>query len=275
MEQQALASLYVPVLAVAFFGWVAFGHRPGPGENVSLMRYCVGVGLISFVSVLGVLAVSYLAARTGNFDLAPGLNLVIAAMSGVALGILALGRSHDAGGGRRFAAIGIIPIVGLWLLFASPAPDPARPPYQPKNKLLRFVIGFTALLVGTALPQVLELAISGRLPNEGEPSALATEAEFAAINATMPQRLDEWTVLERLDYDLKTKEVFYRHTIDLPPDADAAGLGERIKVNAIPTICGTAELKSLMTDGFSLVYTYRTSRGTSIPGFTIRLSDCP
>ena len=44
MDQQALASAYLPVLALAFLGWVAFGHKPGPGENVSLMRFCVGAG---------------------------------------------------------------------------------------------------------------------------------------------------------------------------------------------------------------------------------------
>lgn len=218
---------------------------------------------------------SYLTARTGNFEMAPWLNLAIAAMAGVAFGMLALGRSHDAGKGRGFAAIGIIPIVSLWLMFAAPSPDPARPPYKPRNKFLRFIIGFSALLVGAALPQVLELAIGGRLPREGEPSALATEAEFAAINATMPQRLDQWTVLERLDYDLNTKELFYRHTLDLPADADASGIGERIKVGAIPNICGTAELRSLMTDGFALVYTYQTPAGDAIPGFTVRLADCP
>lgn len=275
MDQQTLASAYVPVLALAFLGWVAFGHKPGPGENVSLMRFCVGAGIIAFVSTAGVLAVTYLTARTGNFETAPWLNLAIAAMSGVAFAMLALGRSYDAGKGRGFAAIGIIPIVSLWLMFAAPAPDPARPPYQPRNKLLRFVIGFTVLVVGSALPQVLELAVSGRLPNEGEPSALQTEAEFAAINATMPQRLDEWTVLERLDYDLNTKELFYRHTVDLPAAADTAGLGERIRVNALPTICGTAELESLLTDGFTLVYTYQTPSKASIPGFTVRLADCP
>jgi hypothetical protein len=129
--------------------------------------------------------------------------------------------------------------------------------------------------VGVATPQVVELVISGRLPNEGEPSALATEAEFAAINANMPQRLDQWTVLERLDYDLKTKEIFYRHTVDLPADSDAAGFGERIQANAVPRICGTAELKSLMTDGFALDYTYQTPAGPSVQGFTVRLVDCP
>lgn len=274
-EQQAIASAYFPVLAVAFFAWVAFGHKPGPGENVSLMRYCVGAGLISFVSVAGGVAVSYLAARSGNFDLAPGLSLLIAAMAGVAFGMLALGRSYDAGRGRWFAALGIVPLAGLFLLFAAPKPDPARPPYQPKNKFLRFVIGFSALLVGTALPQLLELAVGGRLPSEGEPSALQTEAEFSAINATLPKRLDDWTVLERLDYDLKTKELFYRHTVELPDGADAAGLGDRIKANAIPNICGTAELKSLMTDGYSLVYTYQSPAGAPLSSFTIRATDCP
>jgi len=273
--EQNLAEFYVPVLAVAFLGWVAFGHKPGPGENVSLMRYCIGIGAISLVSFIGVLAVTYLAARTGNYEVAPGLSLAIAAMAGVALGLLALGRSHDAGGGRRFAAIGIIPVVGLWLAFAGPVADPARPPYQPRNKFLRFVIGFGALLIRTAVPQILELAVGGRLPNDGEPSALATEAELAALNANMPQRLDQWTVLERMDYDLKTKEIFYRHAVDLPADADAAGLGDRVKINALPNICGSAELRSLMADGFALVYTYHTTAGVSVPGFTVQLADCP
>ncbi len=271
MDQQAA---YLIVLALAFFGWVAFGHKPGPGENVSLMRLCIGSGLIGLLSTLGVVAVSFLSGFTGHPELAIWLSLVIAAISGVALGMLALGRSHDAGKGRRFAAIGIIPLLGLWLMFAAPAPDPARPPYQPENKLLRFVIGFVALLIGSAVPQAIEFALIS-LPNNEEAFASQMEAEFAEINAGLPQRLDEYTVMERLDYDLSTKEIFYRNTVDLPADVVIDGIGDQIRENAVPEICGTAELKSLMDEGYSLVYTYETPTGETVPGFTVQISDCP
>lgn len=155
MDPETYSSAFLGVFVLATLGWVLFGRFPGPGDGVSTMRYACGIGGISLASTASVIGISFFSGLGGFLDLAPQLQLLIAAMAGLSYGMLALGRSKDVGKGRGAAALGIIPIANLWLMFAAPSPDPSRPPYRPKNKLLRFLIGFSVLVVGTAAPRIL------------------------------------------------------------------------------------------------------------------------
>lgn len=174
-------------MAFAFFGWVAFGRKRGPGKTISRMSFCIGTGLVNFTSVAGLIAVIFLLAQVDAIEIGRGLILIVPAMTGLASGVLALGRSQDAGKGRFSAAMTVIPVAGLFVVFAKPALNPARPPYRPRNRMLRFLIGFVALGIGSAVPLLVLPYGSQRHPRDETPPAVTTGSDYAALSATIPR----------------------------------------------------------------------------------------
>lgn len=68
--------------------------------------------------------------------------------------------------------------------------------------------------------------------------------------------------------------VTYHHSVDIPPGNQADTLGERIRWGALPVICTDDGLRLIMREGFGLSYAYRTTTGSHVPGFLVRLGDC-
>lgn len=273
MDKNTFALSFYAVMTLASLGRVAVSRKPGPGENVSRMRLCIAYGLLNLAIMTGAVAVTVLTIWTNAPGMGPWLLLALAALYGSAFGRLALGRSHDAGRGRGFAAMTFIPIAGFYPMFAAPAPDPARPPYKPKGRALRFLIGFVVLVVGSSLPVVLTIPLRESLPHAGEPTALLTEANVAAINAKLPKRIDSGTVLERVDYNPETSELIYRLTLDLP-EIGLTDVAAGLKASATGMSCESKEMYALLEGGLSLTYVITTVSGEVVPGFSIRRSDC-
>lgn len=89
----------------------------------------------------------YLALDNGYLISLVTAELLISALAGVLLGQLAIGRSVDAFGTRRWAFLAFIPIAAFWLFFTQPKNTPAGSSNARVTVLV--VMGFAAFIAGT------------------------------------------------------------------------------------------------------------------------------
>lgn len=80
-------------------------------------------------------------------------------LAGAASGVIAAWRARDAGRGRLYALLGVIPIGNLILMFTPPKEDPARPEYRLKALLPRGAVIVVALGVTWQLLDLLSFRI--------------------------------------------------------------------------------------------------------------------
>lgn len=82
-----------------------------------------------------------------------------AAFCGAILAHSAFLRAKDAGKGKAFALLGLIPVANLALFLAPPVRSADRPPYVPENRCLRIAIGLGALVLIVLVNEIVALAL--------------------------------------------------------------------------------------------------------------------
>jgi hypothetical protein len=275
LSPEQIQGYYLLSVAGGFILYVLAGAIPPSGAGISRMGYFVRAGALALGSTIAIMLATATLRTFAPFA-PPSLQVVttlaIGLASGAYAGLMALGRSVDSGGRRAFAVFGLIPFANLWLAFAAPIPDPARPPYMPKSAFLRFLVGFLCLFIGSAASGGLSAWME-----TGQGSTALLEREIASINASLPRKLDEITTLVAVRHYGSEKKLVYENSIVL---SDGAVIDSDIlKRNNVPVLCSDQGVLSLLKSGYLLEYRYDLVdgglAGGLAGGFTVSRSDCP
>lgn len=270
ISSEQIQGLYFFAFAISFLGYVTFAPFPAPGAVISRMGYFVRTGVLilgsTLAMMLGIAFIETFAvwAPPSTFILT---STTVALAAGVYAGIIALGRSLDSGGGRGFAALGIVPFANLWLVLAAPNLNSARPPYVPANSFLRFLIGFFACVLGSGIASGL-----GAWVEASNGTFVLLEREVASINAGLPRKLDEITTLVAVRHDIARRSIIYEHTILLQDGSFFSA--EILKKAIIPDLCSDQGIQALIESGYVLEYKYSVVGNVSVDDFVLSKSDC-
>lgn len=118
-----LIIMLLAVYAAGFWAWIVWGAYPVKSLCSTVVDYICGILIIVFLASLSnfiilriwLVSTGEQAMVTGGIAAATNLFFW-----GMLSGYCALDRAVDAGGGRLFAALAIIPPAGLWVMFARP-----------------------------------------------------------------------------------------------------------------------------------------------------------
>lgn len=270
LSSDQIQGLYILAVVVGFLGYVVVGPLPAPGAVISRMGYFVRTGALALGSVLAImLATAFL--KTFAVWAPPwayiATSLAIGLAAGAYAGLVALGRSLDSGGGRGFAALGIVPFGNLFVAFANPNSNPARPPYLPTNAFIRFLIGFFTLVLGSAIANGL-----GSWMESSEGTSALLEREIASMNASLPRKLDEITTLIAVRHDAARRRIIYEHTLLIEDESVFSSAS--LKAAIVPGLCSDPGIRALIENGYVLEYKYATESGNVVDGLVLVMSDC-
>lgn len=270
ISSEQIQGLYFLAFAVSFLGYVIFAPLPALGAVISRMGYFVRMGALALGStlavMLGIAFITTFAVWAPSFTYI-ATYIAIGLAAGLYAGFVALGRSLDSGGGRGFAASGIVPFVNLYLALAAPNLNSARPTYAPANSFLRFLIGFFAFVLGSGIANGL-----GAWMKSPDGASTLLEGEIASINVSLPRKIDEITTLFAVRHDIVRRSVIYEHTLSLQNGYFFSV--EKLKKAVTPNLCSDQGVREMLANGYVLEYKYSTVSGSPIDNFVFSRSDC-
>lgn len=238
---------------IAFAAYIACGPLPPPMHGVSRMGYFVRMGLMSLVTSMAIVIITYFyrfVMETGVHN--PMYPLAIASMyatCGVYAGTVALRRSVDSGKGRRFSALGMIPFGNLALAFAAPRFDIVRSAYAPRTGAARAAIGFVVFLGGAVMSGVILIYLDSR-------NAAESEIDRFIAAAPMPNSLEQFSTMTGIDRDINVKNVSFIHELHPRGGLMWDGNERAIRAAIEQNICDDETLGQMMSAGYMVTYVY-------------------
>lgn len=226
--------------------------------------------------------------QAGTFWLLMIGDFVVSLAGGYAIGVLAQARSVDAYGDPGKAFMAFIPIANLWLLFtASIHPQPAPPAYEDKGALAGLagwtggVLGVVLLLLNAAMIRSVTNAVESASANDPRLAAgltrhmaqsdagLESLLRMSVAQITVPARIDEITMLDRVDVQGTTLSYHYSVASDI------AALPANFSDGIFQNNCKNESITPILEGGGALDYVYTNSAGVEIARYHNDKASCP
>lgn len=278
---------------LAIMGCMAIGAILGVIKTQSIMPlrrvpYFVNAALITLAaSSPNFLSLSAIhAIQNGYFALLLAASLLIPGLCGFFLTRIAIARSRDAYDTGRWAFLAFVPLLNLILLFKRSSDLNSQKPAE-TSRLLSGPTGVATGLVLLLVTVMSNAMIEPSLNNTQSASTASSNTstgndpgtvnetdiadyleEVAAIsNENLPQRIDEITVINRLEASETTLTRFYE--IEQPEFNPGSDFENQVRRG----ICENEQLRQMLSAGVTIVerYTPQSGASTDIP---VVSSDC-
>ena len=230
---------------------------------VNLALVYLLIGFIEYLSVLTEPAI-----RHGYFAALFGTILLIPALSGFFLTRISIARSRDAYDTGRWAFLAYVPLLNFILLFKQSSALNRQAPSEGS----RLLSGPTGIATGLGII-VFSMLISAAIPTDhyntspttmasngtdARPTDAASETYIVdyleqvakASNENLPRRIDEVTVIDRVEAPGTTLTRFYEvERPEFAPNSDFEAAVRR-------GICANEQLRRMLSEGITIVERY-------------------